>query len=59
MPHFRNGSRKSEEYFGTQHRFEHWYRDNTVYFITARCGDRYAAFESEEAKAIFWDRVLH
>jgi hypothetical protein len=39
-----------------RHRFEHWYRDNTVYFITARCRDRFAAFESEEAKLVFWDR---
>ena len=30
-----------------------------VYFITARCRDRYAAFESEEAKAVFWDRFYH
>ena len=39
-----------------QHRFEHWYRDNQVYFITARCRDRYAAFASERVKAVFWDR---
>ncbi len=38
------------------HRFEHWYRDNQVYFITARCRDRFAAFASGRAKAIFWDR---
>lgn len=24
----RKGSHKSEEYFGSQHRFEHWYCDN-------------------------------
>src|SRR4051812_4214083 len=34
----------------------HWYRDNTVYFITARCRDRYAAFATEEAASVFWDR---
>ncbi|MBU4270412.1 MAG: hypothetical protein KKE86_02900 [Planctomycetes bacterium] len=39
-----------------QHRFEHWYRDNQVYFLTARCWDRFPAFASEEAKAVFWDR---
>lgn len=39
-----------------QHRFEHWYRDNQVYFITARCRDRFGAFASEQAKAVFWDR---
>jgi hypothetical protein len=39
-----------------QHRFEHWYRDNQVYFITARCWDRFPAFASDRAKAVFWDR---
>ena len=52
-------SHKKEEYFGTQHRFEHWYRDNTVYFITSRCRDQYPAFASENAKSIFWDRFTH
>jgi REP element-mobilizing transposase RayT len=53
---FRKSSYNSREFYGGQHRFEHWYRDNTVYFITARCRDRYPAFASEAAKAIFWDR---
>jgi hypothetical protein len=42
-----------------QRRFEHWYRDHQVYFITARCRDRYLAFASEEAKRVFWDRFEH
>ncbi|MEN6449858.1 MAG: hypothetical protein ABFC96_05140 [Thermoguttaceae bacterium] len=42
--------------YNGKHRFEHWYRDNQVYFITARCWDRYGAFVTEAAKAIFWDR---
>ena len=46
------------EHWGGQHRFEHWYRDNTVYFITARCRDRTPAFRSEQAKAVFWDRCF-
>lgn len=41
------------------HRFEHWYRDNTVYFITAKCRDGFHAFASDEAKTIFWDRFDH
>ncbi len=41
------------------HRFEHWYRDNTVYFITSKCRDAFHAFGSDEAKAIFWDRFDH
>jgi REP element-mobilizing transposase RayT len=44
------------EHFNGQHRFDHWYRDKSVYFITARCRERYPAFATEEAKAIFWDR---
>ena len=39
-----------------KHRFEHWYVDNQVYFITARCRDKYLAFASTEAQAVFWDR---
>ena len=38
-------------------RREHWYSDNQVYFITARCKDRFAAFASECAKEVFWDRM--
>jgi len=40
-------------------RFEHWCKDNQVYFITARCRDKYPAFASEPAKAVFWDRFDH
>ena len=41
------------------HRYEHWLVDNQVYFVTARCRDRIAAFASEAAKAVFWDRFDH
>jgi len=56
---FRKSSISSDEYYNDQHRFEHWYRDNSIYFITARCRDKFPAFKSEEAKAIFWDRFEH
>jgi hypothetical protein len=56
---FRISSRLPREFTDGQHRFEHWYRDNTVYFITARCRDRFPAFESEGAKSVFWDRFDH
>jgi hypothetical protein len=59
MPSFRKGSISRDEYYRGFHRFEHWYRDNTVYFITARVRDRRCVFESEAAKAIFWDRFDH
>jgi hypothetical protein len=54
--HARSGSERNDD---GRHRFEHWYRDRTVYFITARCRDRFPAFASEEAKRIFWDRFDH
>jgi hypothetical protein len=41
------------------HRFEHWYRDNQVYFISARCRDQFPAFAAGRAKSIFWDRFDH
>jgi hypothetical protein len=52
----RTSSHTRKELHEGQHRFEHWYVDNQVYFITARCRDGYLAFASEEAKAVFWDR---
>lgn len=55
----RKGSCKTDEFFGSQHRFEHWYRDNTLYFITARCRARTEAFASEQAREIFWNRFDH
>jgi hypothetical protein len=53
------GSHKSEKYFGTQHRFEHWYCDKMVYFIAARCRNQTHAFASESCKSIFWNRFGH
>jgi REP element-mobilizing transposase RayT len=51
----KSGWRKIERYGGVK-QFQHWYRDNSVYFITARCRDGHTAFASEEAQAVFWDR---
>jgi REP element-mobilizing transposase RayT len=59
MPSFRKSSGSDHVHFGGKHRFEHWYRDNQVYFITARCRNRSPAFQSEPAKSIFWDRFNH
>jgi len=59
VPRFRSSSHAQREFYDGQHRFEHWYRDNTIYFITARCRDRYHAFASAAAKAIFWERFDH
>ncbi|MFI4861798.1 MAG: hypothetical protein ACIAXF_14090 [Phycisphaerales bacterium JB063] len=46
-------------FFKGHHRFEHWYADNQVYFLTARCRNQTPAFATDEAKAIFWDRFEH
>jgi hypothetical protein len=59
MGRFRKSSYTNNEFFDGKHRFEHWYRDNTVHFITARCRDKFPAFQSERAKEIFWDRFDH
>jgi hypothetical protein len=57
MRRFRARSCRAGEYTDEgRHRFEHWYRDNTVYFIAARCRDYFPAFKSEAAKRVFWDR---
>ena len=52
-------SRSGTKYYKDKHRFEHWYVDNQIYFITARCRNKYPAFASPEAKAIFWNRFDH
>src|SRR5437762_5965591 len=59
MARFRKFTHASDHFSVTAQRFEHWYRDNSVYFITARCRDRFCAFASEKAKAVFWDRFDH
>ena len=55
----RKSSPATNKSYKGKHRFEHWYKDNQVYFITARCRDRFPAFESAAAKTVFWDRFDH
>jgi hypothetical protein len=52
-------SRSTNLSYRGRQRFEHWQVDNQVYFITARCRDRFPAFASDPAKHIFWDRFEH
>jgi REP element-mobilizing transposase RayT len=59
MREFRKSSLSRNEFYKGQHRFEHWYLDNCVYFITSRCRDKMRCFASEAAKAVFWDRFEH
>jgi len=55
----RKSSYTSHEYFDGKHRFEHWYRDNQVYFITSKVREGFHAFKGEKPKEIFWDRFNH
>jgi hypothetical protein len=55
----RKSASARREVWNGRHRFEHWYRDNTVYFITARCRDQFPAFGHELAAEVFWDRFDH
>jgi REP element-mobilizing transposase RayT len=52
-------TRSSNVEFRGRHRFEHWAVDNQVYFLTARCRDRFPAFAGDSAKGVFWDRIEH
>ena len=56
MARFRKSSYTQNEFFDDKHRYEHWYRDNTCYFITSKVREGLHLFASEEAKAVFWDR---
>lgn len=53
MDHTHRSHGADRSWNGKKH-FQHWYRDNQVYFITARCQGKYHAFASEPAKNIFW-----
>ncbi|HZL35504.1 MAG TPA: hypothetical protein VFC78_09355 [Tepidisphaeraceae bacterium] len=59
MRHFRKSSYTQKEFFNGKHRFEHWYRDNSVYFITSRTRAGFPAFQDASARALFWDRFHH
>lgn len=55
----RKSSRSPHKVLNGVHRFEHWYCDNQVYLITARCRNGVSTFRSEQAKRVFWDRFEH
>lgn len=59
MSRTRKSSYNSNKTFQGKHRFEHWYRGNQIYFITARCRERYPAFATLAAQEVFWDRFDH
>ena len=53
MSHSRRSSGAGGSWEG-RNAFQHWYRDNQVYFITARCQSKFHAFRSEPSKRVFW-----
>ena len=56
---FRKTSYTKNEFWDGRHRFEHWYCDNSVYFITSKVRDGAHLFLSREARDVFWDRFDH
>src|SRR5438477_9673686 len=56
MSLIRKSLTSTREHYEGRHRFEHWYRDNQVYFITSTVRDHFPAFAREQAKRIFWER---
>ena len=60
MSGFRSSSHSgTHERFEGKHRFEHWYRDNSVYLVTSRVSDGSHAFSNARAAELFWDRLEH
>ena len=59
MAYTRKSSYTPNATYDGKRRFEHWYRDNQIYFITARCRNKFPAFASEGAQAVSWDRFAH
>lgn len=56
MSDFHKTSDAYRKIYQGKHRFEHWYRDNTVYFITARTRAGTPVFETGTAQEIFWTK---
>ena len=59
MSHTHESGGGQHRIYDGKHKLGHWYRDDQVYFITARCRDRRACFATDAAKAVFWDRFDH
>ncbi len=53
---FRKFTHSQPGFSHTSDVYQHWYRDNTIYFITSRVRDKHHAFQSEITKEIFWER---
>lgn len=53
MGNFRKSSYTKNEHFDGRHRFEHWYRDNSVYFITSKVREGALLFATERDQDYF------
>lgn len=56
--HFQKSGGHRREWYDGAHRFEHWYRDRTVYLVTARVRDRLPIFLNSESANVFWSKLL-
>ena len=54
---FRKTSYTQRERHAGKHRFEHWYRDNSVYFLTSKVRDGARLFQGLTARELFWARL--
>jgi hypothetical protein len=54
--HFKRSGISRNAWYDGKHKFEHWKRDRSVYFITARVRDKLPVFQTPEVCAIFWEK---
>lgn len=54
MSFTRKSNQAKQRTYKGQHRFEHWYRDNQVYFITAKTSCATPVFTTKQACDLFW-----
>jgi len=59
MPWTQKSNQSKRRMHRGQHRFEHWYRDNQVYFITAKTSGGEPVFIDELTTKIFWTAFAH
>ena len=50
----KKSNRSKRKTYNNQHRFEHWYRDNQVYFITAKTAHFHSVFTTPKSCSLYW-----
>jgi hypothetical protein len=53
---FDSSGKSRKEWYEGRYQFEHWYRDESVYFITSRVRDKLPVFITPETCDIFWQK---